>query len=169
MKNAVVIGHTSGIGRGLYNALPREGYTVLGMSRSNGFDLSKDLCLILDTIVSNQVDIVYNVAYSGTGQSELVLALYQIGYTGKVVSIGSVSADRTDAITPQQMRYAADKAHLRQISRMVCAQGFDSVYVELGMVDTEYNKNKPGPKLAVKEVVDILLGSHDGHHIVIRP
>jgi len=42
MKGKVLLtGYTSGIGKALYDILVKEGYEVVGMSRRNGYDVSK--------------------------------------------------------------------------------------------------------------------------------
>ena len=40
-KRIALTGHTSGIGKAIYDTLKKEGYDIVGLSRSTGFDLSK--------------------------------------------------------------------------------------------------------------------------------
>jgi len=152
----LITGHSSGIGKALYNTLNVKS-NVYGASRSNGYDI-ENLKSINDLIKENDINCVVNNAYSlYCGQSKLLLNLYDNFPDMKVINVGSISAFRTDCIKISQILYASDKLHLKSTHDHLLRLGFNSKLLTLGMVDTEYNKNKTENKLTVESVIDILV------------
>lgn len=73
----IVTGHTSGIGRSLFNKFKHLNHTVIGFSRFSGFDIS-------DTIVRKQIldfskdsDIFINNAWHITGQIAMLQSILE--------------------------------------------------------------------------------------------
>lgn len=74
-KNKIaIIGHTKGIGKALSNLYRKKKYTVVGFSRSNGFDLEKNQDEILERLHDCRL-VVIN-AYARKGQLELLKKIY---------------------------------------------------------------------------------------------
>lgn len=85
----VVTGHTSGIGKVIYEHFLSKGWTVFGMSRSNGYNIIDDQDKIIEE--SADCDIFVNCAYDGIGQLELLNRLHD--RVKNMIVIGSVAAD----------------------------------------------------------------------------
>ena len=90
MKIAIT-GHTKGIGAALSDLLGKE-HTILGFSRSNGYDISK--AESIDSIISSvlECDIFINNAYHDLSQVTLfegVLALWHSNPNKTIVNINS--------------------------------------------------------------------------------
>jgi hypothetical protein len=85
----VVTGHTSGIGKIIYDHFLSKGWEVIGMSRSNGYNIVTDQKRVIDDSVG--CDIFVNCAYDGTAQLELLDALHD--KVKNIIVIGSVAAD----------------------------------------------------------------------------
>lgn len=87
----VITGHTSGIGKALYDLLIAQGHTVVGLSRSNGFDLS----LNLNMFMLDNWDVYINNAQYEFKQTELLYKLFEENKNRKcqIINIGSVSSD----------------------------------------------------------------------------
>jgi hypothetical protein len=85
----IVTGHTSGVGKAIYNHLLSKGWDVVGMSRSNGYDIVTDY----DKVITDSIgcDIFVNCAYSGNAQLNLLNALHD--KVKNMIVIGSVAAD----------------------------------------------------------------------------
>ena len=85
----IVTGHTSGIGKAIYQHFLSKQYTVIGMARSNGYNIIEDR----DKIIKESVDcdIFVNCAYEGNGQLDLLNALHD--KVKNMIVIGSVGAD----------------------------------------------------------------------------
>jgi short-subunit dehydrogenase len=75
-NNIAIIGHTRGIGKAIADLYNKKKYQVIGMSRSNGFDLEKDHEKILEKIIDCEL-VVLN-AHSGTGQLTLLKRIYEM-------------------------------------------------------------------------------------------
>lgn len=90
MKVAIT-GHSQGIGKALADVFQTNGHTVLGFSRSNGFDISKSASRISIINESRDVDIFINNAYHPIGQLELLKEIIeQWRYVDKIIiNIGS--------------------------------------------------------------------------------
>jgi len=92
-QKIVITGHTSGIGKQLQYRLKTAGYEVLGLSRSNGFDLA-DTNKVVQAILDFDPDVVFNNAYHPFGQLTLLTHLHKL-WTGRqkvIINTGSVSA-----------------------------------------------------------------------------
>jgi hypothetical protein len=89
MKIAI-IGHTGLLGSVLYSEFSKE-HNIIGMSRSTGYDLKKNLQDIIDECKS--CDIVFNNAHAGTMQGNIIIGLAD--YNVKLITSGSMAADFT--------------------------------------------------------------------------
>jgi len=74
-KNKIaVIGHTRGIGEAIYNLYKKKKYNVVGMSKSNGFDIVHDQEKILEQI--QDCSLVVLNAHAERGQLHLLKKIY---------------------------------------------------------------------------------------------
>ena len=74
-KNKIaVIGHTKGIGKAICDLYKKKKYDVVGMSKSNGFDIVHDQDKILDNI--QDCGLVVLNAHSDRGQLNLLKKIY---------------------------------------------------------------------------------------------
>ena len=92
-QKIVITGHTSGIGKQLVYRLKTAGYEVLGLSRSNGFDLA-DTNNVIEKILDFDPDVLFNNAYHPFGQLTLLTHLHKLweGRQKVIINTGSVSA-----------------------------------------------------------------------------
>ena len=74
-KNKIaIIGHTKGIGKAIADIYKTKKYTVVGLSRSNGYDLLTDQEKIMEQIQDCHL-VVIN-ANAGLGQMQLLKRIY---------------------------------------------------------------------------------------------
>ena len=74
-KNKIaIIGHTKGIGKAIADLYTKKNYEVLGLSRSNGYDLANGQEAIMEQLDDCQY-IVVN-AFAGKGQLSLLKRIY---------------------------------------------------------------------------------------------
>jgi hypothetical protein len=94
--NIAVTGHTSGIGLAIYNAFTQADHTVIGFSRTTGYDIGIAVDDILDQ--SLHCDIFVNNAYHEIGQNKILEKLltlwegtdkYIINISSNIVNIHS--------------------------------------------------------------------------------
>lgn len=103
MKIAIT-GHTSGVGKAIYEYFLSHGHEVIGMSRTTGFDLN-DIERVIS--VAKKCDVFINNTYFGNSQTELVKRLCQ---SCKVITFGSIAADYVRELDSD---YARDKKELQ--------------------------------------------------------
>ena len=86
MKIAIT-GHTSGLGRAFYNHFSQN-HEVIGLSRSNGFNIAKDQDKIIEEV--KDCDVFFNNAHAGACQAMLISKLYD---KIPIITSGSMGAD----------------------------------------------------------------------------
>lgn len=149
----VITGHTSGLGKALYDDLSKK-RDVFGLSRSSGHDLSVDL----SSFMMDDFDVYINNAYHAHAQTDL---LYQLFNRNKyreciIINIGSVSADgNKDTVN----EYAIHKATLEKACSQL--QLIDSecrvVHVKLGRMNTPMTDHKSEyPRMDTKYISDTI-------------
>ena len=72
--NVFVTGHTSGLGKAIYDTCISYDYHTVGLSRSNGFDLAKNL---ENFIQRDYWDVFVNNAYHSWAQTDLLYKLFE--------------------------------------------------------------------------------------------
>ena len=74
-KNKIaIVGHTKGIGKAISDLYKSKGYEIVGMSRSNGYDLINDQEKIMDQM--HDCGLVVVNAHAGRGQLNLLKRIY---------------------------------------------------------------------------------------------
>ena len=90
-KRIAIIGHTKGIGKAIAELYKSKKYEVVGLSRSNGFDIETKQDAIMTRLADCEL-IVIN-AFGGRGQLELLKRIYSLynNHYKKVAVITSTS------------------------------------------------------------------------------
>jgi hypothetical protein len=130
-KKIIITGHTHGIGKAIYDKFKeiscRE---IVGMSRSNGYDIDKDF----DKIVAEAegCELFINNAYRDQQQIKLVNALKD--KVDMMVVMGSVSRFYPELIPTQ---YVHDKQELAEACRLVSLNptGIPLLHLDLGFIE----------------------------------
>ena len=156
----VVTGHTSGIGKRLFEKLEPN---VKGYSKSTGFDITDKKSRTSIIQRNLDADVFINCAEEGFGQSQLLLELYdEFKNTDKtIINVGSnvTEIDLKDA--PKLLDYYTYKKTLKELSHDLGQLGTLNVrYVTFGYVGTE-RMFKKHPEvtnyISVDEAVEIIL------------
>jgi len=167
MKVAVT-GHTSGIGRGLYDYFKNQGHEVHGFSRSNGYTLPDAESSILDTV--RDFDIFVNNALPVTSQISLLKKLWESWENAdkKIIVIGSIACHLPFAYkseTYQQQKKELDvlckTLRYSSISGSVCSlisihPGFVSTGISERSSGQDNNQPSEDWCLSVDEIVDVV-------------
>ncbi len=151
----IVTGHTSGIGKSIYQHLQAKGWDVKGMSRSNGYDITVDQ----EKIISESADcqLFVNCAYAGTSQLDLLNKLE--GIVDKIIVLGSVGADYAD-IWPE---YGKNKLELQTRCKQLSLTSKSNIfYIKLAFCENSQWPIKIDERYKVKfseinQVIDIWL------------
>lgn len=140
MKIAIT-GHTSGIGKGLYDYFSNK-FEVVGFSKDTGYDIEN-----FETILSETEDcsIFINNAYSYFKQSEIVRAWAEQHKYKKnlIISTSSIAAEPLAEISkyyPHLKGYAEEKYAINRVSWEVNHLGYQckSSVIMPGVVDTSF-------------------------------
>lgn len=111
-KKVAVTGHTSGIGKEIYQYCQFHGALVKGYSRSNGFDLKEGTGdKIINAILRDDPEIVFNHAWYPRAQNKILKILHTQWVKKEKVIINTGSATCYYSIGASI--YESDKAELR--------------------------------------------------------
>jgi hypothetical protein len=162
-KKVAITGHTSGIGKALFDRLIPN---AIGFSRSNGYNIqdSKDRTRIIKE--SANCDIFINNAHAGFGQTYLAIDLFREwkDKTKTVVNVGSKIAERFTLPDDKLdlLNYQAEKITLKEMSIRLNSPTCKVHYRWFGYVGTEtilikYPNFTPSDYITVDQAVDIIL------------
>jgi hypothetical protein len=130
-KKIIITGHTGGIGKAIYEKF-KEGSCreIIGMSRSNGYDIDKDFDRIIDE--ASGCELFINNAYRDRQQLKLLEALKD--KVDMMVVMGSVSRFYPDVIPTQ---YVHDKQELADACRRISLDpnGIPLLHLDLGFIE----------------------------------
>lgn len=144
-----VTGGSKGLGKALVESLQDEMGRVTDLSRTTGYDLSKDL----EAFVKDDFDVYINNAQYGFQQTELLYRLFEENKYRDchIINIGSVSGDGD---RKEVNKYAVEKAALEKATvqlQLVKSECHVSL-VKLGRMETEMVSHIYAPKMNVRGV-----------------
>lgn len=173
MKIAIT-GHTGGLGQALFETLSTQ-HDVVGFSRSNGYDISKNANDIVEKI--KDYDILINNAYHVTGQLGLLRKMYEVwsGQYKLIVTVGSGAAHnpniRLENPNIPEEFLLSKIAHNKFVQEFCPGDKLPYVtYMSLGTLGktTEDFLTKLRPK-DIAELVASMLQLYQHNNVVINP
>ena len=135
----VITGHTWGIGKALYDSFKSAEWEVVGLSRSNGYDIDADFDKVVEAATG--ADLFINNAYRDKQQTQLVQALKD--KVNKMIVMGSVSRHYPELIHTD---YVHDKQELAEACRLISIDpnGIDVLHLDLSFIEgQDPDPNKP--------------------------
>lgn len=151
MKVAIT-GHTQGIGLAIANHFST--HTVIGFSRSTGYDINQanDRARILNQITD--CDMFVNNAYGDKDNSQLLL----------LIAVHDLWRDTNQTIVNISSRYAQSKSSVyrenKYLQDLYCARNEYTlptiINLKPGLVNTDRVAHITGPRLTVDQVVSVL-------------
>lgn len=139
-KKIVITGHTNGIGKAIFDKFTEVScHDIIGMSRSNGYDIDKDFDKVVEEAAGAEIFI--NNAYRDSQQLKLFHALKD--KVGSIVVMGSVSRHYPELIPTD---YVHDKQALAEACRLesINPDGIPVLHLDLGFLEgTEIDDNEP--------------------------
>ena len=130
-KKIVITGHTRGLGKSIYDKFKEVSCReIIGMSRSNGYDIDKDFDRIVEEAAGAELFI--NNAYRDRQQLKLFNALKD--KVDMMVVMGSVSRFYPELIPTQ---YVHDKQELAEACRLESLKpnGIPVLHLDLGFIE----------------------------------
>jgi hypothetical protein len=134
----VITGHTYGIGKALYNSFKSAEWEVIGLSRSNGYDIDADFDKVVEAATG--ADFFINNSYRDKQQTRLVHALKN--KVKKMIVMGSVSRHYPELIHTD---YVHDKQELAEACRLISLDpnGIDILHLDLSFIEQPMHNNDP--------------------------
>jgi hypothetical protein len=135
----VITGHTYGIGKALYEHFQTfGGWEVVGLSRSNGYDIDADFDKVVE--VASGCFLFINNAYRDKQQTLLVNALKN--KVSKMIVMGSVSRLYPELIHTD---YVHDKQELAEACRLISIDpnGIDLLHLDLSFIEGMLDNDDP--------------------------
>lgn len=134
----VITGHTYGIGKALYNSFKSAEWEVIGLSRSNGYDIDADFAKVVEAATG--ADLFINNAYRDKQQTRLVHALKN--KVKKMIVMGSVSRHYPELIHTD---YVHDKQELAEACRLISIDpnGIDILHLDLSFIEQPIPNDDP--------------------------
>lgn len=136
----VITGHTFGIGKALYEHFQTYGgWEVVGLSRSNGYDIDADFDKVVEA--ASGCFLFINNAYRDKQQIRLVNALKD--RVTKMIVMGSVSRLYPELIHTD---YVHDKQELAEACRLISINpnGIDVLHLDLSFIEgQDPDPNRP--------------------------
>lgn len=157
MKIAIT-GHSKGIGKALFEYFENHGHTVVGFSRSGGFDISHESSRqhILNTLAS--CDVFINNAYALKAQKQLLLSAINLweGTTNTIINIDSKSTLMKN-IPSYMEEYVRDKTEQKEIikNRVFKARPH-IINFTVGLVDTDMTREFDAKKIAPTDLAKFI-------------
>ena len=164
MAKIAITGHSAGIGKELYDTFIARGDEVIGLSRSNGYNI-RSIPKLVKAI--EPCDIFINNAQAGFAQTELLFAVYEIWQGKKDTKIINISTLMTS--TPissidgyDMIQYHVQKQTLEEAIRQLrYLNNWPKLcLVKPGAVATQPGQTSPRPYADVKvwtnRLIDIL-------------
>ena len=130
-KKIVITGHTSGIGKAIFDKFTEVScHEIIGMSRSNGYDIEKDFDKVVEEAAGAEIFI--NNAYRDSQQLKLFHALKD--KVDMMVVMGSVSRHYPELIPTD---YVYDKQALAEACRLesINPNGIPVLHLDLSFIE----------------------------------
>lgn len=160
MSNKIVItGHTSGIGKAIFDKFTEVScHEIIGMSRSNGYDIEKDFDKVVKEATGAEIFI--NNAYRDSQQLKLFHALKD--KVEMMVVMGSVSRHYPELIPTD---YVHDKQALAEACRLesINPNGIPILHLDLSFIEgTKIQGDDPTAFLSdyntpLEDIVDTII------------
>lgn len=140
-----ITGHTRGLGKRIYDHLATD-HEVIGMSRSNGFDIMRPEKVIE---VARTCDLFFNNAHAGMQQAVLLGILHK---DLRIVTSGSNAADY-----PLADSYCFHKAQIEKVFRLCKEQtSHPQLLLKMGYLE-DFPEQRPIPYSDVLKAIDFWL------------
>ena len=157
MKIAIT-GHTRGIGKGLADELSSQGHSIVGFSRTNGYDTKLETSR--KSIIENvtDCDIFINNAFPGQHEMfNLIFDAWRNDKTKTIINIGSISKYKeftlaTEYIITKWKLYKLTLHPILHKQKLCRLMLFNPGLVDTDMVKKDTRKNK----MTVEECVKLM-------------
>lgn len=141
----IITGHTSGIGKYLFDQFTAEGHSVTGISRQTGYDLSVDVDQVVE--LSQDCDLFIN----NVSVSQIDLLEKLIGSVKRMVIMGSIAGDYHQLINNE---YSLAKKQLQEKCRELSLRpNYCLLHLKISMLEDAVSSDN---LISFKQVYNII-------------
>lgn len=142
----IITGHTTGLGKAMYDAFKAAEWEVIGVSRQTGYDLNTDIDRVVE--LANSADLFINNANVNRAQFNLLNA---VNKTVKQIVLGSVAGEFNQQL---QSDYSQHKADLAQRCRELSLLPDTKIlHIQISMLEDAVNGDV---LIKYQEVLDVI-------------
>ena len=146
----VITGHTVGIGKAIFDYFKSKGWEVIGLSRSNGFDVFNRYNDMLD--IAKTADVFVNNMSRDNCQIRFLTEL--VGHVPKIICCGSIAADYSRSLNDQ---YSQEKLELKKLCKKYSLTHQDStklLHLNISLTEDSRESNCGVPHSDIVKAVD---------------
>lgn len=144
-KSIAITGHTSGLGKGVYDYFKSLGYNVKGFSKDNGFDISSKENIDRIVELTKDCELFFNNAYYHYAQVDLLKLWHQQHWHDQhfIINTSSVAAEPLADVStnfPWLISYGEEKYSINKTSWEINHSGSKckSIVVMPGVCQTNF-------------------------------
>ena len=166
MKVAIT-GHTKGLGAELAKRFEMGGHTVVGFSRSNGFDISKEVDRVAIVKQAADCDVFVNNAYWGFAQVALLDGVYGAWIQKPNKYIINIGSDSSYHQKTRHHPYAVHKIALDEQCRQLQPLARWPVIsnVRPGTFESDMGNRIQGKRMKVHTAADVVMYIFDNREL----
>jgi short-subunit dehydrogenase len=157
--NIAITGHTKGLGAELVKRFEEKGHSVIGFSRSNGYDISKVVDQVNIIKQASECDVFINNAYWGFAQVALLNAMFAKWSKRSNTYIINVGSDSSYHQKYRQHPYAIHKIALDEQVRQLQPLGRWPIITNVrpGTFESDMGNRIEGKRMSVQTAADVIM------------
>ena len=154
-----ITGHTRGLGAELKKRFEAKRHTVVGFSRSNGFDISKEADRVTLIKQAAECDVFINNAYWGFAQVALLCGMYGVWSQKPNKYIINIGSDSSYHQKTRPHPYAVHKIALDEQCRQLQPLSRWPVVSNIrpGTFESDMGSKIQGKKMSVQTAADVVM------------
>lgn len=142
----VITGHTTGLGKAMFDHFEALGWEVIGLSRSTGYDLRTNLDKVIE--IANNSDLFINNANVDFAQLEL---LNKVKRQVKQIVLGSIAGQFEQQLQSDYSRHKANLA--RRCQELSMSPDTKILHIQISMLEDAINGDV---LIKYSEVIDVI-------------
>jgi hypothetical protein len=147
MTKCVVTGHTSGIGKAIYNRFENLGFEMIGVSRRTEYDIEENYDTFLE--LARSCDIVINNAYCNDIQLRILNDLN--GIVPNIITLGSIAGYYYQQATAKK-QYCYNKQQLIETTKKLSLTSSSNLLlINVGLTEN----SSPTPCCTFTDIADV--------------
>jgi NADP-dependent 3-hydroxy acid dehydrogenase YdfG len=145
----VITGHTSGLGKAIYDHMVKKGHDVIGLSRSNGFNFPQKINEAVK--IAETADLFFNNAHVNITQA---IFLKMLSNKVDIITSGSMGADYAFL----DNSYYKDKKAIQEVNKSCRRTSkYNMLLLKMGYLENHTDKNNTILYSQILDAIDFWL------------